>query len=613
MNRALVRAGVIFVSSSLLQSCGGGDGDGDGGGGNNPPPPDPPGASLSVSSENIAVEATPGEESPSQELTITIEGGNASNLFVDASSSINGVSSVHLAEVSASQRRLVVQFRSPGSLENDTYRDSITVRACEDVQCSSQIDGSPASVSVAYEVSGTGISTVTVDRDEVQFDTDTAVILPHTETVRLNVEPRPASGFVVQLSYSFNGIQHVTQETVSNTAADVQIKFKPAWQVRGGHFEDDVHIDVCYDSSCVRRVAGAPLEVATAMDVEDVGDPEASALAVESRETLGHDVIDAEFSTQLDSIVMVGSHPVNALYVYNVRTGEERRQLLNKIPNCVSVAPDGLTAAVGHDALITVVELETVEEPGAPDPALLDVSTDVLDIVLDGNGNAHAFPRVDQWQNIHSVDIATNTETLSGGILYAGTLGRLHPGGRYVYSADNGLSPSDIAKWDLQSGVAVSLSDSPYHGDFAMCGDLWFSENGATIFTRCGNTFRATEVPGQDMTYTGALQLSDAINWGFMIKSLSHDAPMRQIALLEDECHLFTLGDPCHSRLAFYESDFFNRVARFIVPPVTVAALQYEQRGMFVFHDRNNGKKYMIGQLQAMPNPDAEYHLSVLP
>ena len=71
------------------------------------------------------------------------------------------------------------------------------------------------------------------------------------------------------------------------------------------------------------------------------------------------------------------------------------------------------------------------------------------------------------------ISLATGEETTSSGYsIYAGTVAKLHPGGKAMYGADNGISPSDIEKYDIQSGTASVLYDSPYHGDYAMCGDL---------------------------------------------------------------------------------------------------------------------------------------------
>ena len=71
-------------------------------------------------------------------------------------------------------------------------------------------------------------------------------------------------------------------------------------------------------------------------------------------------------------------------------------------PQCVSVSPDGLFTAIGHNALISYVNLSS----GTLEKTLV-TSADVFDVVLAANGYVHAFPRLDQWSEIHSVELAT--------------------------------------------------------------------------------------------------------------------------------------------------------------------------------------------------------------
>jgi hypothetical protein len=95
---------------------------------------------------------------------------------------------------------------------------------------------------------------------------------------------------------------------------------------------------------------------------------------------LNHRVLDAEYSKQLDRIVTVSATPLNQLHVVNPLTGASVAVDLPLAPACVSVGPDGLFAAVGHNGWISYINLST--------HALiktLPVSTDVVDIVLAGS------------------------------------------------------------------------------------------------------------------------------------------------------------------------------------------------------------------------------------
>ena len=156
-----------------------------------------------------------------------------------------------------------------------------------------------------------------------------------------------------------------------------------------------------------------------------------------------------------------------------------------------------------------MVDLATAGQPGAPSPTQLNLTADAGDVLLDGRGFVHAFPRVENTVEVHSVEIATNIEQL-GGSHSAGSRARLHPSGDFVYSANVGLSPSDIFKFDISTGKAEALYDSPYHGEHQPCGDLWLKQDGAVIYTRCGNAFRTSTTQSEDMVFDARLQLSPA-------------------------------------------------------------------------------------------------------
>ncbi|HXW09333.1 MAG TPA: hypothetical protein VD737_01840, partial [Steroidobacteraceae bacterium] len=439
---------------------------------------------------------------------------------------------------------------------------------------------------------------------------------PVTATATVNVTRPPAGGITFALSGTSSSVQSVAALSQGPGTADLQLTFHAAASVGIGTHTEDVRVRACYDPACLREIPGSPLVITTSYVVVSGIRPEegVAPLAYLSRKLLSHDVVDAEYARAHDAIAMVSSAPTHAFYLYDVTTGTERQVTLNRAPTAVSVSPDGQSVAVGHDALITHIDLAALVA-GTASTKLLDVSARVGDLVLDGHGKVHALPAADQWVDVHSVDVATNTETRKYGLLYAGSRGRLHPSGDYMYTADNGLSPSDIAKYDLRSGVATRLYDSPYHGDYAMCGNVWFKEDGATIYTRCGNTFRASTLQSQDMVYGGRLQLSTSQFYGYQIDALSQADSSKEIVLLETdsyECAPFRSNDRCYSHLAVYESDFLNRTGLYSLAPIDVAGNTYMQRGLFVFHSRDGLHRYLISRLDPAPNATQSHYLTVV-
>jgi len=146
----------------------------------------------------------------------------------------------------------------------------------------------------------------------------------------------------------------------------------------------------------------------------------------------------------------------------------------------------------------------------------------------------YAFPRIDQWVAIHSVNILTGTETLGDTwAIYAGTRAKLHPAVRQ-YTGQITAFPSGYREYDINGGPATYIYDSPYHGDYSMCGDLWISEDGPAHFhtlRKCvplfPNRYSSGTTP-EDMTYNGALQGLTSV------KHLSHSQTIGKVAAVPE-------------------------------------------------------------------------------
>jgi hypothetical protein len=606
----IVISGLVAVVSLCLAGCGGG-------GGGAPKAPNRP--SISLNSRSVTQTAELGNTvSPTQTISVTVSNmpEDGMDIYVGLEHSSNGIAWANFQGTSETAGTITIQFRAPNQLQPGTYNDTITFEACLDQYCDRQLQGSPASISVSYTVTGTLLS-ATIDNTAISVTGSLRGPSQVESTANVTVSPTPANTPVAVLSGYSELVQQASLDAAVNGVSTLRLTMRsPQSFGTTGTRQETVQIQICYDYTCALQLAGSPFTLSVTYNIEDnaVSEPGVPELPYLTRTQLTHNVVDAEYSKALDAIVMVSSSPTRSLYVYDVSTGTSRSLLLNRNPTSVSIAPDGSHAAVGHDALITYVDLTTVGQPAAPAPVVLNVSTNVLDIVLDGRGVAHALPAADQWETVHSVEVATNVETLGTGSLYAGSKGRLHPSGDYLYLADNGLSPSDIEKIDIRTLPATSLYDSPYHGDYGMCGDLWFKEDGSAIYTRCGNTFRSSTTQSQDMIYTGRLELSISQFYGMQIQSLSQSDTTKEIVLLEQDS--YTCADfhsdqwNCYSHFNLYESDYLQRQAVYALPPIDVAGRKYSQRGAFVFHSADGLHRYMISRLYGLPNNGEQFYIT---
>lgn len=572
---------------------------------------------VTVDSTSISVSATPTDPAPYRTLTLSVSQPPAAGLYHGEDFSTRGLESVNLLPTSNASAQLQLAFKPAAALADGVYIDTVLIAVCSDNRCAHHVAGSPMTVTTRYTVSGGSANSVTIDRSAISVTASTGGPAFLNESLLLTrVGATPALPLAVQVSATGTAVATLSTVAVSDTQTRVDVGLVQPAQKPAGTYNDTVTIRVCYDSGCLRDVVGSPISVPISYTVVvgAVPEPGITPLTVSSRLALPHNVVDAKFSNALNAIVMVSSWPQNALYVYSAASGTEKVVGLAKVPTAVSVSPDGTHAAVGHDALVSHVDLTTAGDVGAAAPTRLNVSAIVGDLVLDGRGRVFVYPASDQWVYVHSIDIATNTETLQWGPTYAGTRVALHPSGNNIYGANNGLSPDDIENYDISSGQAVRLRDSPYHGDYPMCGKLWISDSGATVFTACGKTFSASTVAAQDMVYSGSMTLSSAL-YGFRIQSLSESTATREIALIENaryECDLVPTATSCLSHLNLYDSDLLGQSARYSITPLNIAGTSYVQRGLFVFH-RNGGGKLLLSRLDGVTDPTAEYYLSVLP
>ncbi len=298
---------------------------------------------------------------------------------------------------------------------------------------------------------------------------------------------------------------------------------------------------------------------------------------------LGFTVVDAEYSKALDKIVMVSSVPSNQLHIYDPVTNVDTAVALNLPPSSVSVSPDGLFAAVGHNAWISYVDLST-----GTLVKILPVAADVLDIVLAGNGYAYVFPRIDQWVNIHAVNIATGVETLStGGYIYAGTKGKLNAGGTAIYGVTNGLSPSNIEKYDITGGTPAYSYGSPYWGTYP-CAATFGCLRMVCVFSPNVETSSIPQVlQATDMVYGGALPNLASI------RHLSHSSAAGNVIAIPDNSWNTTNLD---TEVRVYGYQFLTFVQSIPLPHLVVGNNAYAGHGRFVFYNSTGAKSFVVLQ-----------------
>lgn len=291
---------------------------------------------------------------------------------------------------------------------------------------------------------------------------------------------------------------------------------------------------------------------------------------------LNHRVLDAEYSKALDRIVTISATPKNQLHIVHPVTAESVDIDLPLSPACVSVSPDGLFAAVGHNGWISYVNLSTHALVKT-----LPVTADVLDIVLGGNGWVYALPRSYYGGVIRSINLESGQEVSGTGIMDSGTAAKLHPGGKAIYS----VTDYTLEKYDISQGQAAFLDDSWDHGDFQMCGNLWISEDGLRIFTRCGKLFRSSESEAEDMLYNGSLQDD---GW---IVDLAHSASTHRVIVIHGV--RYDQSTTQDTEIWIYDEAYLAFQSKMKIPSLVANGREYASHGKYAFFSAD-GNSYSI-------------------
>ena len=310
-----------------------------------------------------------------------------------------------------------------------------------------------------------------------------------------------------------------------------------------------------------------------------------SAEAMSAVDRLPFRPIDAEFSTALDAIIAIADGP-SQVHVYKPDTKELAAVNLQLSPKCLSISPDGLTAVVGHNGWISSVDLSTMTLLKT-----IAVPEVISEIVHAGNGYAYGFTP-SFYDYIYSINLTTEAVTSSSGGRTPAAA-RLHPAGDRLYGADRNVSPDDIMRIDVSpQGPADFAYDSPYHGNYSFCGNVWISMDGLRLFTACGNVFRASNVPAEDMTFSGKLSEENLVTWA------SHSQSGNSVVVLPGFGQLPRKDNEVH----YYTQDFLLYRGKATLPSFIVDNNTWEPRGRYVFFNAAGTKQYVIVQAAETSN-----------
>jgi hypothetical protein len=302
--------------------------------------------------------------------------------------------------------------------------------------------------------------------------------------------------------------------------------------------------------------------------------------------------VAAEYSSSLDRIIMISANP-DQLHVYDPVALTDTTVDLSKPPLFLSVSPDGFHAAVGHDSLISYVNLSSAAVEKTYPTAL-------------------AYPQVvlgTSWiyvltvSNSFSINIQTS-ETIAANFVYPPGGARLHPTMSAIYGAI-GFSPSDIGKIEISSGPMTTMTDSAYHGDFNVDAPICYSPDGNRVYTGYGIVFQASTNPSIDMHYTGSLPGVSHI------EGIAESSALKTIAVTtwSYNSSYERRGD---NSFLIYESDHMNPIGKYKLPDFQVGENSFAAAGKWIFFNAASTALLVLEQADSSSGLSQDFRLQII-
>jgi hypothetical protein len=202
---------------------------------------------------------------------------------------------------------------------------------------------------------------------------------------------------------------------------------------------------------------------------------------------------------------------------------------------------------------------------------------------------AYAFPRVDQWVTIHTIDLTTGAETQSGGYsIYAGTRAKLQFGSLNIFGTTNGISPASLEKYLIAtSGTATFGSDV-----FSAGGrNLWVTDDGVSILFANGSRYRTI-----DMSVGGGLPDATCV--------LHADAPAspstaagKVLVVPDGGCYAYP-SNPANDDtvLRVYDTAYLNLQQTTALPRFGLGSASHAAHGRYAYFGGGGASQFVVVQ-----------------
>ena len=287
--------------------------------------------------------------------------------------------------------------------------------------------------------------------------------------------------------------------------------------------------------------------------------------------------VDAEYSNALDRIILVSASP-NQIHIYNPVSRTDTALNLAAAPNAVSVSPDGRYAAVGHNNLISYVDLTnaTVQKT-------LTVALNVTELVLAAD-YVYILPTM-------SVRISDGLITNALPSYQVPIKGLLSDGA--IYSQDySSLTRRPVTGATIGTATTNYTYSSCYYSNPLPDPVVYPGGNG--IFDGCGRAWLGTA----ELPYSSSLPGPSPESGIGRVVALATNA-LRGMAAVP-------VSGVTYAPLTIYSADneiYFYASAhppvlqgKFVIPDFAVNSASYQAHARWLFFDSAGARLYAIHQ-----------------
>lgn len=304
--------------------------------------------------------------------------------------------------------------------------------------------------------------------------------------------------------------------------------------------------------------------------------------------------LSTQYSKGLDKLIVISANP-NALKIIDPFVGSVKTVVMPASAKSMRLSPDGKLAAVLHEGLLSLVDLEPAV------PALVRTSLtggSQTDVFLQNDGVAYLIGQTGgQWVTppVTILDARTGATLTSpaniGFAFFYGTQkGVFADKKNKVLFMAYGLSPSDISYFtiDPATHAVLAAGDSPYHGDYLLGETFYLSENQDLLFTSAGTYFNS-----ETLRYAGRLAATNYI------------LSMTQSTAADEALVLEQTGTYPASYKRFYGALFLEDSD---IPLPQVGGQQ--SYGIAIFHSANDDHVLLVQTGSDVPLSNAaQYHV----